>query len=152
MHQPRTLARWQQRCCTALAAVTALAFATPARAQTDSAAAVQAAAAPRPAQPRRNANVITAEEIAQHPSATDAYDLIRMLRPAWLRLRYQAPPAGASLTVVRDGQRLGPVEELRHLQLADLGELRYYDSRDARDRWGFQGGAIQVLSPGTTAP
>jgi len=141
------------------AACIAAAAAVPARAQTatppapaDTArAAAPAAPAPRP---RRNPNVITAAEL-EGQVATDVYELVRRLRPQWLRTR----PAGTNeaaykpgsplmyeLSVFVGGARAGEVMELRRIQVTNVRELRFYPSAEAITRWGrdYSAGVIEV--------
>jgi outer membrane receptor for ferrienterochelin and colicin len=124
--------------------------------------AVPAAAATQPvpaARPRASRNLITAEEIAAHP-ARDLYELVRALRPVWMRGNAASitdirrdPENGqrdirARLVVMHDGSRMGELEELRRIPIETVGEVRYLDSRDAVARYGgeFSGGAILVNS------
>jgi hypothetical protein len=155
-------------CIAVVAALPARAQNTPA-APADSAvrAAPPAAHAPAP-RVRRNPNVITAAEL-EGQVATDAYELVRRLRPQWLRVRpsgtnedaartpaysavVSAPPrselATASvLHVVVDGAQAGEIGELRRIDVANLRELRYVPSADAITRWGrdYSAGVIEVF-------
>jgi hypothetical protein len=149
-----------------LAAFTAaLVLAPSLAAQTDTTSAPPATApagagqpdAPRPRR-RVDRNLITAEEIAAHP-ARDLHELVRAIRPAWLRAPAASttdirrgsenlPDVRARLVVMLDGARIGELEELRRIPITTVGEVRYLDSRDAVARFGgeFSGGAILVTS------
>jgi hypothetical protein len=131
-----------------------LALASPAAAQTDTTAHAPPPATPTP-RARRNPKLITAEEIAAHP-ARDAYELVRALRPTWLRPTTAGPVGTQGMeaatmlepVVFRDGSRMGGLAELRNIPAESISELRFLDGREAMDRWG-QGnsaGAILVTS------
>jgi hypothetical protein len=153
-----------------LAACIAAAGAVPARAQTTPAPADSAARAAPPAPAahvRRNPNVITAAEM-EGQAAADAYELVRRLRPQWLRVRPSgtnqdaagrpawSPMVSASprselavvLSVFVDGARAGEVGELRRIEVTNVRELRFYPSADAVTRWGrdYSAGVIEVIS------
>jgi hypothetical protein len=146
-------ARWKQPACALALGVALIAVSRPARAQTDAA---PAAAAPAPA-PRqhRDPRVITHDEVAERVTAHDAFELVRILRPAWLRSRDFRPgfPAdmenrGQLVVVFRDGQRFGWVDDLRQIQTSAIAEIRHYDAAEASERWGqgLKGGVIMVIS------
>ncbi len=94
---------------------------------------------------RRNPNLITMEELADH-SALMAYDVIRRLRPRWLQAR------GGSANQPQlfvDGARMGMAEAgLRSMPVSDIQELQFLNASDATMRFGtnFPGGAILVTS------
>ena len=159
----------------------AAAAAVPARAQTtppppapaDSAVRAAPPAAPAPAaRVRRSPNLITAAEL-EGQTATDVYDLVRRLRPQWLRARVSGSLEDASrrptptamgsgspsqiglvVTVFVDGSPVGDVGELRRLQVANVRELRFVPSADAVTRWGrdYRAGVIEVTSRTAPAP
>lgn len=97
---------------------------------------------------RYDSNLITAEEIA-NSGATNAYDVIQMLRPSWLRPRYQIginspnvePPA-----VYINNMFYGGPRELVSFLPQSIVEMRYVDARDTNIRLGrnHPGGAIIV--------
>ena len=93
--------------------------------------------------PRRDPNLITAEEMAEF-STLSALDVIRRLRPRWLQGRGQSRPQ-----VIQDGARLGdPQNALRSVSVSDIESLRYLSASDATMRYGtnYPGGAIEVTS------
>lgn len=92
--------------------------------------------------PRRNANLITAEELAEYTTFT-VHDVIRRLRPRWLVSR-----GGGSPTVVMDGARMGGVQSLQSISVSDVDSLRFLSAADATMRFGtnFPDGAIEVTS------
>ena len=95
--------------------------------------------------PRRDPNVITAEELVDF-STTSALDAIRRLRPRWLQGRGNLRP-----TVVVDGARMTNLEDaLQSIQAASVRTMRYMSASDATMRFGtnFLGGAIEVTTRG----
>jgi hypothetical protein len=94
----------------------------------------------------RDRNRISLEEI-DASDRLNAYELIRALRPAWLRAR----DAGAPLTVYMNGGRVGAgPPTLRSISRSTIEEIRYYDSRAATTRFGagHSGGVVDVRTRG----
>ena len=94
--------------------------------------------------PRRDPNLITAEELADYHNL-DCHDAVRRLRPRWLQSRAGDP------TVVRDGSRLGPASEhLAQIRVGQVASIRYLSATEATMRFGtgVQGGAIVVTTVG----
>jgi hypothetical protein len=113
--------------------------------------------------PRRQANLITTEEIQAARSTQHAYDLIRMLRPQWLQQRgvqslgspvemrpgeRQPTQAGIAVKVYLDGSRVGGVEVLRNVLASDVLSAQYLGGPEAASRFGTDhgGGAILITS------
>jgi hypothetical protein len=116
----------------------------------------------------RQSNVITAEDIQRAARSQHAYDLIRELRPQWLRSRgvqslggptgsgapspvapREREPTGAmvfSAAVYVNGARAGTSEILRQILARDLQEARYLNATEASARFGtdHHGGAIML--------
>src|SRR2546428_5059847 len=99
--------------------------------------------------PRRDRSLITVEEIERN-SATNAYDVIRSLRPAWLvpRSRSITNPTGGQVVVYVDGVRVGSPDELRNIPAPQVKEARYLSAPDATTRFGTDhpSGAIEVAT------
>ena len=116
----------------------------------------------------RDRSVIGAREIAETP-AENLYELVRSLRPEWLRTRGTASmretPRGRStafspgdveitqpgiskLKVYLDDSHLGDLDALRELQPATVGEIRFLDTAEATMKWGggHLHGAIHVIT------
>ena len=92
--------------------------------------------------PRRDPSLLTAEELANHPSL-NCLEAVRRLRPRWLRGRAGDPVA------VRDGTMLGRAEDyLPEIRVGDVESMRYLNATDATMRYGtgVTGGAIVVTS------
>lgn len=95
--------------------------------------------------PRRDPNVITAEELTDF-STVSALDAIRRLRPRWLQGRANMRPQ-----LVLDGARLTNLEDgLQSVQATSVREMRYLSASDATMRFGtnYLGGAIEVITRG----
>ena len=117
-------------------------------------------------QQKRDRYLISQEEVSAS-SAQNAYDLVRNLRPQWLRLRGDhtirtrtvTTPVGGEASVLEtgeiivylDGVRYGKHEDLRGLPLGDIGTLRFLDASSATQRFGtgHSHGAILVTSRST---
>ena len=99
----------------------------------------------------RGSNVITSEE-ARETSANDAYDVVQLLRPMWLRAR-AAPsltnPGGGYPRIYVDNVPLaGGTRELRTVPAGDIREIHYISPADATTRFGtgHAGGVIMVMT------
>ena len=95
--------------------------------------------------PRRDPNLITAEELADF-STVSALDAIRRLRPRWLQGRGNMRPR-----LVLDGARMSSLEDgLQSVQAASVRTMRYHSASDATMRFGtnYIGGAIEVITRG----
>lgn len=100
--------------------------------------------------PRGSGPVIEAEAIAR-VSATDAYQIVQNLRPAWLRTRgvisMQHPRAGEAVVYV-DGVSYGDLGSLRQISAGDVARMEYLGAADATTRFGtgHAGGVIMVTT------
>lgn len=98
--------------------------------------------------PRRDPNLITAEELTEYATLS-ALDVVRRLRPRWLTGRGQGSGGMNRPQVLQDGARLGdPENALRSIAVSDIESIRYLNASDATMRYGtnFPGGAIVVTS------
>ena len=98
--------------------------------------------------PRRDPNLITLEELADHTTLS-ALDVVRRLRPRWLQGRGAGTGGSNVPQLIVDGARMGNAQDaLRTLSVSDIQELRYLNASDATMRFGtnFPGGAIMVTS------
>ena len=96
-----------------------------------------------------NDAVITSEEIDNSHQPT-LYDVVRALRPHWLR---DAPTAVRSdldggIAVYLDSQRAGSIDVLRQLPSTSAYTLRFYSASEAQSRFGLGNlhGVIQIVS------
>ncbi len=112
------------------------------------AAGCASAGAQRETSPRRTSNIITAEEI-RTATASNAYELVQMLRPGWLRTRgAQSIYNEGTIMVYYDQVRLGGPEALRSIPINAVTSLQFIDAASATQRWGtgHSHGAILVSS------
>lgn len=102
----------------------------------------------------RNSNVITAEEIEQSSvtkTARNAYDVIKYLRPQFLKVRgtTSTRSTGSTTPVVYfDNIRFGSINELQNIMVQQIGKIQYLNPGDATFRFGgdHTGGAILITS------
>lgn len=95
-------------------------------------------------------NVLTTRQIQSLP-VDNAYDVVRRLRPNWLRV--QSAPTARNPTPERpvvylDGVRSGSVGILRNIEREHVIRLEYLDPTDATQRYGtgHSGGVIRVTT------
>jgi hypothetical protein len=110
-----------------------------------------APAAETAAAPRRQANLITYEEIQSRAQARDAFDAIQALRPNWLRPRGQqslSDPTAGTVVVYLDGARFGGPDALRQVAVQNILSAQYLNAGDATARFGtgHTGGVILIVS------
>lgn len=87
-------------------------------------------------------DLISEAELAE-VTETDAYDIVRRLRPGWLQTRGM----GANPVAYLDDIRLGGPDQLRSVYVDQIKEIRFISASDATTRWGTDhtGGVIQVI-------
>lgn len=88
---------------------------------------VAASAVTAPA-PSRNPDVISEAEIALQRDVANAFDLIRRIRPNFLRAqeRTSLRTTAAAALVRLNGQLLGEISELRGIEVSRIKEIRFY--------------------------
>ena len=97
---------------------------------------------------RYDRNFIGHEDILSN-SAIDAYDLIRSLRPHWLKGRgtksFRNPEASFPMVYV-DNDRMGNLETLTSISSANIKSITFLSASDATIRFGLNhtGGAILI--------
>jgi hypothetical protein len=104
-------------------------------------------------QARRGDQEIISQEEVQAATVASVYDLVESLRPAWLRQRGTksfsegdkvsggmegtfVTPGLPTIMVYQDNSRLGGVESLRTLPLADVGTVQFLNPAQATYRFG----------------
>jgi hypothetical protein len=102
-----------------------------------------------------NRSVINGEELS-NTHETNLYTAIQRLRPDWLRTRGPSSiSAGRSgnqdpdgVNVYQDLQKLGSIEVLRSMSLAQATSLRFYTASEAQLRFGTgnPNGVIQIVT------
>ena len=104
--------------------------------------------------PRTDRNLLT-PDVLRGQTYTNAYEAIEALRLNWLKPRGSDSFNTPSVVMVYlDNVKLGGVEALRGLQLANVQLIRHYDANQANARWGVghSQGAIQVITQTTGTP
>jgi hypothetical protein len=97
-------------------------------------------------QARRDANLITREEI-RATNLTNALEVVRSLRSAWLRER---PPSTFGppdvVLVYVDNVKWGEVSTLGQIAVSGVGSIRRLNPVDATQQWGpgHAGGVIWI--------
>lgn len=90
--------------------------------------------------PSSNPDEITRDEI-DRGQWSNAYELVRNLRPNWIRTRgpdsFENP---GQVQVYVDGTRLGEVDLLRTLPTHAMDRLQWIDPVSAAGRWGLNHG------------
>lgn len=113
-------------------------------------AACSAAAGPQTGEmrTRRDTNVITREEIGA-TSASDAYEIVRLLRPRWLIKRGALSATQQSdIVVYVDNVHIGGPGALRSIPTLSVMRMEFLNASSATQRWGTNHvhGAILVSS------
>lgn len=93
-------------------------------------------------------DVITRQEI-QETDVSNLYEVVRRLRPTWLRVRNKSFSKQTEIVVVRDGTVIGNVEALRDIGRDGINEIRFMDGETAAAtlvgaRSGYVAGAIVI--------
>ena len=132
------------------------------------------AAAPLAAQtPKQDHNAITREEITEHPDFKNAFEVVRALRPQFLRAsratnsmgagRAAGMPTGSTrddpsggsirsegILVVIDGVRSGDVENLRTIPTDRILEIRHLSASEAYGVYGTDQAGVIIVKTGTS--
>ena len=93
--------------------------------------------------PRRNANLITLEEVTALGDVGTAFDAIRRLRPNWLTGR-----GGSEPRIFVNGVDRGGLDILRNYRATAIREVRFTSPSDATIRYGTNsgGGVIDLIT------
>ncbi len=113
--------------------------------------------------PPRTGRLLLASSELRRSIATNALEAVELGRPEWMKEQREdeakragqastLPVEALSLVVYVGDEKVGAVETLRDVAIPEVAELRFYDARDARRRWGVEHkyGAIEVV-PATAA-
>lgn len=106
------------------------------------------AGGPAAAAERPDPSLLEEETLRRYSSAFEA---VQTLRSQWLRVRSPGSFQGTGqVWVYRNGVRVGGVEELRRMSTTEIESIRYYDGRQASQRWGLghENGVIFVTGRG----
>jgi hypothetical protein len=114
--------------------------------------------------PARTGRLLLAKTELRRSIATNALEAVEMGRPEWIQQQRadEAKLAGqtksgpierTSLVVYVGDEKVGAIETLRDIAIPEVAELRFYDARDARRRWGVEHkyGAIEVVPAGASS-
>lgn len=101
-------------------------------------------------------NTLTREELSRS-NASDLYRAIQMLRGDWLTGRGPTSVTNASPTVptvYMNNTRVGGLDFLQTVNLADVGEVRFWTANRASAQFGMNnpGGVIQIIPRGSQTP
>lgn len=90
-------------------------------------------------------NIITADEIARS-NASNAYEVVERLRPAFLRTRGAQSMQNQEPLVYIDGMRYGTLQALANVPAIGIVSIQYLNALDATQRFGIghDGGAILI--------
>jgi hypothetical protein len=108
--------------------------------------------------PARTGRQLIASSELRRSIATNALEAIELGRPEWIQQQRRdevsrgsananGPLESNSLVVYVGDEKVGAIETLRDIAIPEVSELRFYDARDARRRWGVSHkyGAIEVV-------
>ena len=88
---------------------------------------------------RVGARTIILQEEILDSGARNAFDLVQIRRPQWLRVRgnqSMSNPAEETPTVYFNNTRMGGSEALRGISLAAIQSVRFLSAAQANLRWG----------------
>lgn len=108
--------------------------------------------------PARTGRLLIASSELRRSIATNALEAVELGRPEWTKQQREdeakrgnqpstLPVEAISLVVYVGDEKVGAIETLRDIAIPEVSELRFYDARDARRRWGrdHKYGAIEVV-------
>ena len=113
--------------------------------------------------PARTGRLLIASSELRRSIATNVLEAVELDRPEWTKQQHAdeakrgsepttLPVEAISLVVYVGDEKVGAIETLRDIAIPEVSEVRFYDARDARRRWGVEHkyGAIEVV-PATSA-
>jgi hypothetical protein len=90
-------------------------------------------------------DLISREQIIESHQ-NNAYDVVRALRPGWLRKRgIQSINFEGDIVVYLDTNRLGGPESLRQISAESVAYIQFFDAATATQRWGIDHGHGAIL-------
>jgi len=114
--------------------------------------------------PARTGRLLLASAELRRSIATNALEAVELGRPEWTKQQREdetkrggqpstLPVEAISLVVYVGDEKVGAIETLRDIAIPEVSELRFYDARDARRRWGIDHkyGAIEVVPASSAA-
>jgi hypothetical protein len=98
--------------------------------------------------PARQQNLLTQEEVSGS-QYTNLYEVVRALRPNWLRTRGQISiqdGEAGQVVIYLNGIRAGSADYLRQVGPREVLSLEYFDETQASARFGLkQGGGAAIV-------
>ena len=114
--------------------------------------------------PARTGRLLLVSAELRRSIATNALEAVELGRPEWTQQQRAdeakrggqpsaLPVEAISLVVYVGDEKVGAIETLRDIAIPEVAELRFYDARDARRRWGIDHkyGAIEVVPASSAA-
>jgi len=108
--------------------------------------------------PARTGRLLLANSELRRSIATNVLEAVELDRPEWTKQQHAdeakrgsesttLPVEAVSLVVYVGDEKVGAIETLRDIAIPEVSEVRFYDARDARRRWGIEHkyGAIEVV-------
>jgi hypothetical protein len=84
----------------------------------------------------RSTNVISEEEIASHPGPQTAADLVRQLRPSWIKAE-----------IYMGNTDYGDYSSLAQIAVSRVKEIRFLTLSEAQNRWGSRVREVILITP-----
>jgi hypothetical protein len=102
------------------------------------------------AQPAANGghDLITQEEL-EGAGANTLYEAVAKLRPHFLKPRTVTAygrPASSPLMLYVDGEKMESIDDLRHLPILEVREVRFYEPQIANQRFGRYNNAAGAIA------
>jgi len=108
--------------------------------------------------PARTGRQLIASAELRRSIATNVLEAVELDRPEWMKQQREdaakrgdapstLPVEALSIVVYVGDEKVGAVETLRDIAIPEVAEVRFYDPRDARRRWGIEHkyGAIEIV-------
>ncbi|HET9797648.1 MAG TPA: hypothetical protein VFP90_06655 [Gemmatimonadaceae bacterium] len=108
--------------------------------------------------PARTGRLLLASAELRRAIATNVLEAVELARPEWTQQQRADeakhgdpsstdPVEKTSVVVYVGDEKVGALETLRDVAIPEVSELRFYDARDARRRWGTEHryGAIEIV-------
>ena len=114
--------------------------------------------------PARTGRLLIASSELRRSIATNVLEAVELDRPEWTKQQHAdeakrgseattLPVEAVSLVVYVGDEKVGAIETLRDIAIPEVSEVRFYDARDARRRWGIEHkyGAIEIVPASSAA-
>jgi len=108
--------------------------------------------------PARTGRLLIGSAELRRSIATNVLEAVELDRPEWTKQQHAdeakrgtepttLPVEAISVVVYVGDEKVGAIETLRDIAIPEVSEIRFYDARDARRRWGVEHkyGAIEVV-------